>query len=231
MSIFVKLILVFILSYLIGSLSFAIIVSKGLYKKDVREFGSGNAGMTNILRTFGKKAAFLTITGDILKGFLSVVIARMIFTPAGFMPQAVHQVIMLGKTFNFTGEFLLELAMYLAVLGSFLGHLYPVYFGFKGGKGMSVIAGAMMATTPITLTIALLVFLVIAFTFKIVSLASIVSSVSYLFITLIYFKITDSFSALSLMAAIIFPSLIVYAHRENVKRLLNGTEYKFGQKK
>ncbi|MEG1862519.1 MAG: glycerol-3-phosphate 1-O-acyltransferase PlsY [Oscillospiraceae bacterium] len=226
-----KLFFVLLISYLLGSLSFAIIVSKGIYKKDIRQFGSGNAGMTNILRTFGKKAAALTIIGDVLKGFVSVMIARLLFHIPKYAPQAISDILIGGLSFQVSGEFLLELSMYLAVFGSLLGHLYPVFFGFKGGKGMSVISGSMMATTPITLSIALGIFLAIAFGAKIVSLASIVASVSYFFITLIYFKLTNTFSILNMISATVLPLIILYAHRANIKRLINGTEYKFGKKK
>lgn len=226
-----KLLFTFIAAYILGSLSFAIIVSKMFYKKDIRNFGSGNAGMTNVLRTFGKKAAAMTIVGDALKGTAAVLIARWIFTPLEGAPEVVSTLLAFGTQFKITGDFLLEAAMYLAVLGSFLGHLYPIFFKFKGGKGVSVIAGSMIATTPITLSLALSIFLVLVFTLKMVSLGSIIASVSYFFITLIYFKITGTFSVLNLMAGILFPSFIVYSHRANIKRLLNGTEYKFGKKK
>lgn len=226
-----KLFIVFVTAYLLGSLSFAIIISKGIYKKDVRQFGSGNAGMTNMLRTFGKKAATFTIIGDALKGVVAVLVARWLFYIPEFAPIATNNIIIGSFSFHVTGEFLLELAMYLAVFGALLGHLYPVFFGFKGGKGMGVIAGSMMATTPITLSLALAIFLAIAFGAKIVSLASIVASISYFFITLLYFKFTGTFSILNLISATILPLIICYSHRANIKRLLNGTEYKFGQKK
>ncbi|MEG0020140.1 MAG: glycerol-3-phosphate 1-O-acyltransferase PlsY [Oscillospiraceae bacterium] len=226
-----RFLLVFVVAYLLGSVSFAIVVSKTLFKKDIRSFGSGNAGMTNVLRTFGKKAAALTIVGDILKGVVSVMFARLVFGGGYIQPQATNMLLVFGKSFEITGGQMLEIGMYLAVLGSFLGHLYPIFFKFKGGKGVSVIAGSMIATTPITLSIALGLFLILVFTTKIVSLSSIVATVSYLFITLIYFKVTGTFSLLNLLAAIIFPSFIVYSHRTNIKRLLNGTEYKFGKKK
>lgn len=232
--IFPKLLFVFVISYLLGSLNFGIIISKYIYKKDVRQFGSGNAGMTNMLRTFGKKAAAMTIVGDAAKGVISVLIARYVFSAyygGMYAPQTTVGIALGSASFSVSGEFLYELAMYLAVAGAFLGHLYPIFFGFKGGKGMGVIAGALITTTPITLSIALAIFLIIAFTVKIVSLASIVAAISYFFITLVYFKVTGTFSILNLLASIIFPSVIVYAHRANIKRLLNGTEYKFGQKK
>lgn len=222
-----KFLSIFIVAYLLGSVSFAILVSKLFFKKDIRSFGSGNAGMTNVLRTFGKKAAAITVAGDALKGTAAVFFARFVFSFPPDMAQGKNAIF----NIEITNYDMLEIAMYLAVLGAFLGHLYPLYFKFKGGKGVSVIAGAMLATTPITLSLALSLFIIIAFASKMVSLASIISSTAYFFITLAYFKITGTFSPLNLMASIIFPSFIVFSHRANIKRLINGTEYKFGQKK
>ena len=219
--IYVKLAIIFAVSYLLGSLSFAIIISKGIYKKDIRKFGSGNAGMTNILRTFGKTAAALTLTGDMLKGALAVGFAKM------FM--AHYWTVEIPRELSY--NFLYECAVYIAVFGAFIGHLYPIYFGFKGGKGISVACGAMMAATPLYTSLALGIFIVIVFISRIVSLASIISSCSYLVIILISFKLTGRFSLPNLVIGIVVPAIIVYAHRSNIKRLINGTEYRFGRKK
>lgn len=229
----IKLPLIFLVSYLLGSLSFAIIVSKGLYKKDIRDYGSGNAGMTNILRTFGKKAAALTFLGDTLKGALAVYIAKFVmrdcFNKA--LPEAINSFSIAGFEFNYTSLELGETAVFLAVLGAILGHLYPIFFHFKGGKGISVICGSMLAATPITTAISFSLFFVVVFTTKIVSLASIISCCSYPFVTLAYFHFTHTFSRPNLVAAIFFPLIVLYTHRANIKRLLSGTEYRFGQKK
>ncbi len=214
-------IIAFLIAYLLGSLNFGVIISKLVYKKDIRTFGSGNAGMTNMLRTFGKKAAALTVTGDALKGTFSVIIARFI----------ADYWVMFSTASQARASFDQELTLYIAVLGSVLGHMYPLYFKFKGGKGMAVVAGAMIAVTPITLLLALTIFLFIAFGIKIVSLASVVASVSYLFITLIYFYFTNTFSAINLLIGTGLVLMIIYSHRSNIKRLINGTEYKFGQDK
>ena len=231
MPVFAKWLITFVASYLLGSLSFAIIVSKGIYKKDIRSFGSGNAGMTNILRTFGKKAAALTITGDALKGTISVLVARMLFATNTFLPEATNSFIIFNREFHYSSNLYMEIAIYLAVLGSFLGHLYPCFFQFKGGKGVSVVAGSLIAATPITLCLALSIFLIIAFTTKIVSLSSIIACSSYFFITLIYFWINQTVSIPNLIASFLLPAVIVWSHRANIKRLMNGTEYKFGQDK
>ena len=231
MPFYIKWIIVAIEAYLLGSLSFSIIVSKGLYKQDIRTFGSGNAGMTNILRTFGKKAAALTITGDVLKGTVAVLIARLLFMNEPVLLIHRYAFTLFGREIFFSNQITMEIALYIAVLGAVLGHMFPIYFGFKGGKGVSVVAGSMIAVTPITLLIALSIFFVIVFTTKIVSLGSIFAPLTYPIWTLCQVYITQTVSVPNLVAAILFPSLIVWTHRTNIKRLLNGTEYKFGQNK
>ena len=218
-------------AYLLGSLSFSIIVSKGLYKKDIRTFGSGNAGMTNVLRTFGKKAAALTITGDVLKGTVAVLIARLIFLNSPVTEELHYAFNMFGREIYFSNNLNAEIGLYIAVLGAFLGHMFPLYFGFKGGKGVSVIAGSMIAVTPITLLTALGLFFIIVFSTKIVSLGSIIAPPTYIIWTLIQVYITQTVSVPNLVAAVVFPSAIIWSHRTNIRRLLNGTEYKFGQNK
>ena len=231
MTFWVKWIIIFVQAYLLGSLSFSIIVSKGIYKKDIRTFGSGNAGMTNVLRTFGKKAAALTITGDVLKGTTAVLVARLLFAGTQATMEANFAFSMFGREIYFSNNLYMEIGLYIAVLGAFLGHMFPVYFGFKGGKGVSVIAGSMIAVTPITLLTALMLFFIIVFSTKIVSLGSIIAPPTYIIWTHIQVYITQTVSVPNLIAAVVFPSAIIWSHRTNIKRLLNGTEYKFGQNK
>ena len=231
MTFWVKWIIIFIEAYLLGSLSFSIIVSKGIYKKDIRSFGSGNAGMTNVLRTFGKKAAALTITGDVLKGTTAVLIARAVFAGTQATMEANFAFNMFGREIYFSNNLYMEIGLYIAVLGAFLGHMFPLYFGFRGGKGVSVIAGGMIAVTPITLLTALMLFFIIVFSTKIVSLGSIFAPPTYIIWTLIQVYVTQTVSVPNLIAAVVFPSAIIWSHRTNIKRLLNGTEYKFGQNK
>ena len=231
MSFYIRWIIIAVEAYLLGSLSFSIIVSKGFYKKDIRTFGSGNAGMTNVLRTFGKKAAALTITGDVLKGTVAVIIARLLFLNSPVTEELHHAFNMFGKEIYFSNNLNMEIGLYIAVLGAFLGHMFPLYFGFKGGKGVSVIAGSMIAVTPITLLTALGLFFIIVFSTKIVSLGSIIAPPTYIIWTLIQVYVTQTVSVPNLIAAVVFPSAIIWSHRTNIKRLLNGTEYKFGQNK
>ena len=146
-------------AYLLGSLSFSIIVTRLLYHKNIRTFGSGNAGMTNVLRTFGKGAAALTIVGDIGKGILAVLLAHWPFGP-------------------FTAADPISGA-YIAPLCAVLGHVYPVYFGFKGGKAVSVATGTIIAIKPVLILPLLAVFFIVFLCSKMVSLASICCAAAY----------------------------------------------------
>lgn len=199
-------------AYLLGSLSFSIIVTKLLYHKDIRTFGSGNAGMTNVLRTFGKKAAALTIVGDIGKGVVAVLLAKWAF-----------------------GSFASADAIYGAYIAAFcavLGHVYPVYFGFKGGKAVSVATGTIIAIKPVLVLPLLVVFFVVFLCSKMVSLASISCAVAYPIVTFLYFYfVAGSNVLLTTCCAAVMGGLVVWLHRANIQRIRNGTEYRFFQKK
>jgi acyl-phosphate glycerol 3-phosphate acyltransferase len=123
MPFYIKWIIIAIESYLLGSLSFSIIVSKNLYKQDIRTFGSGNAGMTNVLRTFGKKAAALTITGDVLKGTVAVLIARLLFMNSPVLLIHRYAFTLFGREIFFSNHLMMEIGLYIAVLGAVLGHM------------------------------------------------------------------------------------------------------------
>lgn len=215
--IYLTLALVFTIGYLLGSISFAVVISKTFYKQDIRNFGSGNAGMTNVLRTFGKKAAAATFAGDFFKGVVSVVICNAIMNSQ-----------QLAGVENI--EFFRDLALYIAVAGALFGHLKPVFFGFKGGKGISVAFGAMMAGTPPITAAAFGVWLVVVALTKYVSLASILAVAGYTVFTFISFMISGSYSIPHGIAAVILPAIIIYAHRSNIVRLMKGTERKIGEK-
>ena len=216
--IYLNLALVFTIGYLLGSISFAVVISKTFYKQDIRNFGSGNAGMTNVLRTFGVKAAAATFAGDFLKGTFSVLIAKAIMNS----PQ-------LAGVANI--EFYKDLALYITVAGALLGHLKPIFFGFKGGKGISVAFGSMMAGTPPITAAAFGVWLVVVGLTKYVSLASILAVAGYTVFTFISFAVSGTYSIPHGVAAVVLPAIIIYAHRSNIVRLMNGTERKIGEKK
>ncbi|MBC8570939.1 glycerol-3-phosphate 1-O-acyltransferase PlsY [Zongyangia hominis] len=197
-------------AYLLGSISFAVIVSKLYSKKDVRDYGSGNAGMTNVLRNFGKLPAALTLLGDFTKGVVAVLLGRYLFS-------------LFGVT-AFDGA-------YVAGLFALLGHMYPLYFGFKGGKGVLTSAGIILVINPITLAVLLVEFLIAFGISKMVSLGSIVDAVSYPIVTYIVLKVSGEPALINTLFAALIGIIVLYLHRENIKRIFAGTEYKFGQKK
>ncbi len=197
-------------AYFLGSVSFAIIVSKFVYKKDIRNFGSGNAGMTNMLRTFGKKAATLTMTGDVLKGVIAVALGRFIFVLSSFEPVD---------------------GAYIAAFFAVLGHIYPIYFGFKGGKAVSVSTGAIVGINPLLIVPVLIVFAISFLATKMVSVGSICCAISYPIFTFLYYVYLGYLNEFALVASCLMGAIVIYLHRQNIKRILNGTEYKFMQKK
>lgn len=204
-------------AYLLGSIDTGILVSKFLYHDDVRKYGSGAAGMTNMLRTFGKKAAALTAFGDVLKGVLAVCIGRWLFTQ---MPESTT----LSP----------YLAVYLAAIFAIIGHLKPLYFGFKGGKGVLVGAGAALATEPLVCAALLVIFLIEVAITRIVSLGSIIIAALYpvgTLINLIACGANLPTIVFSTVCCAIMAAMVIWLHRSNIERLKNGTEYRFGEKK
>ncbi len=199
-----------LIAYLLGSISFAIIVSKVYAHDDVRKYGSKNAGMTNILRTYGKLPAFFTLLGDFLKGVLAVVIGRWIFSTMGI------------TAFD---------AGYVAGFFALLGHLYPVYFGFKGGKGVLTSLGIILVVNPLVFLILLIIFLPILFITKIVSLISITGALLYPVITLVVDLCLRKPALFDVLFAALFSVIVIYKHKDNIRRLLNGTEKRIGDKK
>lgn len=193
-----------ILAYLIGSLSFAVIVSKGMGLPDPHSYGSGNPGATNVLRTGRKLAALLTLIGDAGKGWLAVWLAQ-----------------------RFAGDFGLTATTIAGVaIAVFLGHLFPVFFRFLGGKGVATAAGILLALSGWLGMATLATWLIVAILFRYSSLAAIVASV----FAPLYCYFLFGFSP-ALPAVILMSGLLVWRHRENIRKLLNGTESRFGEKK
>ena len=203
-------------AYLLGSIDTGILVSKCLYHDDVRNHGSGAAGMTNMLRTFGKKAAALTAAGDVLKGVAAVCIGRWLF---GFLPADAAVSPYLG--------------VYMTAILAVIGHSKPIYFGFKGGKGVLVAGGAILATQPILLPFLTAVFLLCLIPTGMVSLGSITMATAYPVLTLIY-GLLKGFAAgdlaVCVVGALIMGGMVIYMHRANIQRIRAGKEYRFGQK-
>ena len=201
--------LAFIAAYLLGSINSAVMISKGVYGDDVRNHGSGNAGTTNMLRTYGTKAAIGCFAGDILKGTVSVLLARLLFGLAGMEQQ-------------------IDGAVFVAGIIAVLGHMYPIYFHFKGGKGVATALGAVVAIDPAVFGIVFTVGIVFAGFSGFVSLGSLVGA--SLFIP-VYWFYNGGMATSELIPAAILVALIIYNHRTNIKRLLTGTENKFYKKK
>ena len=192
-----------LIGYLIGSLSFAVIVSRILGLPDPHTYGSGNPGATNVLRTGNKLAALLTLVGDALKGWFAVWLVSRIGPAYGVQ----------------------EAGAALAGLAAFLGHVYPVYFRFKGGKGVATAAGILFAINPWLGLGALATWVVIAVFFRYSSLASIVAALFAPFFALFLnsFRFDATVAAICAMAA-----LLVWRHRANIRNLLAGKEGRIG---
>ncbi len=205
--------LVALAAYLLGSVNFGILVSKLFYRDDVRRHGSGNAGSTNILRTYGKKAAIVTLLGDMGKGVLAVLLGRALLSMMVGIPQAAVY------------------GGYVAAIFAVLGHLWPIWFGFKGGKGVAVAAGAIIASNPLVFLVLALLFVVLAFSTRIVSLSSVACAACYPIFTALYCWWKGESIWFATVCTLIMGGLVIWMHRSNIKRLLNGTEYKFGQDK
>ena len=180
-------------AYLLGSVDTGILISKFVYHDDVRNHGSGAAGMTNMLRTFGKKAAALTPADAGLSAWLGV---------------------------------------YLAAILAVVGHLKPLYFGFKGGKGVLVAGGAILAIQPVLLPFLALIFLACLLPTGMVSLGSVTMAAAYPLLTLGYcllrgYAVQDLL--ICLVGSVIMAAMVIYMHRSNIQRIRDGKEYRFGR--
>ena len=201
-------------AYLIGSISFSIIFTRIFIGADVREYGSGNAGTTNVLRAAGKWPAILTFAGDFLKCVVAVLFAQFIFS-------------VFGGAF---GDYIL--VRYIAGFFCTIGHIYPVFFGFRGGKAVASTAALVLMVDWRMLVIAFIVFAIVFLIWHYVSLSGIVGVLSVPFST--YFIVhtqSKSIVWLDILMSIIIAANLIYAHRSNIKRLINGTESKIGAKK
>lgn len=203
-------------AYLLGSVDTGILISKYLYHDDVRSHGSGAAGMTNMLRTFGKKAAAMTAAGDVLKGVAAVCIGRWLF---GFLPDNAAVSPYLG--------------VYMTAILAVVGHSKPIYFGFKGGKGVLVAGGAILAIQPILLPFLAAIFLLCLVPTGMVSLGSITMAASYPVLTLIYGLIRGLPAGdliVCVAGAAVMAVMVIWMHRANIQRIREGKEYRFGHK-
>ena len=192
-------------AYLIGSINFSILLSRIILGKDIRQSGSGNAGATNMLRTYGKKMGVLTLLLDLLKGIVVIVVCRLMN---------------IGEEWT-----------YIAGVCVALGHNYPIFFGFKGGKGVATSLGvAFVLDWQIGILVAVIGVSVIAIT-RYVSLGSMLGGAIFIVAEIFKMIYLGEFNIIKAVCSIILGGLLIYRHRTNIIRLLNGTENKLGAKK
>lgn len=194
------LVLLFV-GYLLGSINFATFISKKAYKEDIREHGSGNAGMTNMMRTYGKKAAALTLLGDAAKAVIAILIGYLLMGTDG---------------------------AYVAGIGAIVGHTWPLYYNFKGGKGVVTAIVMILCTNLWVGLILLALFVAIVIATKYISLGSIMGALLY---PILLGNFNGMNTIVKLVCAFLVTILLVFNHRSNIKRLYEGNENKFSFKK
>ena len=196
------------LAYLIGSISFAVVVSKCMRLPDPYTYGSGNPGATNVLRTGNKLAAVLTLIGDALKGFFAVMLARLLLGDDS-LNSTLGSWVLCG-----------------VVLAVFLGHLFPIFHGFKGGKGVATACGILFGVNWILGLATLSTWIIVATFLRYSSLAALAAAI----FGPIYFVFLFGFQPMGL-ALLVVCALLIWRHRSNIANLLNGTESRIGSKK
>lgn len=207
-----------VISYLLGSCNSSIIVVRLLKHEDIREKGSKNAGLTNTLRCYGKFPALLTLIGDLGKGIVAVLISILIFS------------LMAGS-----GNFDRQTVGYISGIAAIVGHIFPIYYGFRGGKGILVSSSILIVIDPLTFAIIIPFFAVVLLISKYVSVASISAAVFYPVLTFLlhYFVESEPLGTCIVHTILVAVTsvLLIYMHRANIQRLKNGTENKFFGKK
>ena len=204
-----------ILSYLLGSLNFGVILSKGIEKDDIREHGSGNAGTTNMLRNYGKKLAIFTILGDMIKVAIAIGLSFLI--------------VKLTNVYDLISEANVDADMLIKSFSGFfcvLGHIFPCFFKFKGGKGVATAGGMVFIVDWKIALILLAIFIIIVAITKYVSLGSIIIALLYPILIYLFYK-----SLVLTIIASIFTLIVIVAHRSNIKKLINHSENKINLKK
>lgn len=231
---FLALLLCAIVSYLLGSCNSAIIFVRLLKGEDVRSKGSKNAGLTNTFRCYGVVPALCTLIGDLAKGIIAVILSRLIFKWLGtglsdlfkFLG-ILYQPLSDGHNTIFVG--------YISGFFAILGHIFPVYYGFKGGKGVLVASSILLVIDPMTFAIVIPFFILVLAITRYVSVASISSAIAYPIITFVSQILRRSFTLSEVIIHTILvvgtSIILIYMHRTNIERLKNGTENKFHLKK
>ena len=195
--------------YLIGSLSFAVIVSRAMGLDDPRTYGSQNPGATNVLRSGNKKAAIATLLFDALKGYFPVLLVKLYGPAFGLDDQAVA----------------------LVAISAFIGHLWPVFFAFKGGKGVATAAGVLFGVEPLLGLATMGTWVIVAFFFRYSSLAALAASLFAPAYYLFGDQIAWQTSQAELLAVMVMSALLLMRHKDNIARLVSGQESKIGAKK
>ena len=212
------LLLTALVSYLLGSISFAILVTKAFSRKDIRDFGSGNAGATNVLRSQGKIPALLTTLGDLGKSMLSVFLGGLLLTN-----------VQLAQT-DLPAANLQLVGYYTAGFFCFIGHLYPLYFGFRGGKGIMTALGMLLILDWRVALVLLAVFIVTLLLGRMVSLGSVVAAAVLPFVTWFFRMQVDRLEwrtvLFCVMVVTAMSAFAIYKHRDNIVRIIHGTESK-----
>ncbi len=195
--------------YLVGSLSFAVIVSRVMGLDDPRTYGSQNPGATNVLRSGNKKAAIATLLFDALKGYFPVLLVKLYGPAFGLDDQAVA----------------------LVAISAFIGHLWPVFFAFKGGKGVATAAGVLFGVEPLLGLATMGTWVIVAFFFRYSSLAALSASLFAPAYYLFGDQIAWQTSQAELLAVMVMSALLLMRHKDNIQRLVSGQESKIGAKK
>ncbi len=216
MKMFITLLVSAGLGYFLGSLNFSIIVVRMMTGRDIRDMGSKNAGLTNTLRCAGKSCAFITLIGDLLKGVIAVALAR------GFC-HLMNTGLMPGNDTHYIG--------YIAGFFAIIGHVFPIYYGFKGGKGVLVGAASFLAVDYKVFIALLAIFVVMLALSKYVSLSSIISTAYCPIATFMMSLIVDNYSfgrsLLYMVLSVPMAAMVIWMHRSNIQRLIDGNENKF----
>ena len=199
--------LCFLISYLIGSVSFAVLISRAFKLPSPYAHGSGNPGATNVLRTGNRVAALLTLIGDALKGAAAIIGSRLCF-----------------DEFALTAEES-ELLLAISLVGVFLGHIYPIFHRFRGGKGVASAVGGLMALSYTLGLASILVWLIVAIVTRYSSLAAILSSVTCVLVAYFIFDLNAVFYSISIVGIV-----LISRHSKNIRNLLSGRESKIGSK-
>lgn len=187
-------------AYLLGSLNFAVILSKLFHHDDIRNYGSGNAGATNMVRTYGRKWGIITFICDGLKAAVSVLGSMLLMGEGG---------------------------AYIAALFAILGHIFPVYYKFRGGKGVAVAAISILCLNPMVFGILVVLFVVIVYVSRYISLGSVICAFFY---PMLLNAFNSDKGFISTVISILLAVIVIVMHRSNIKRLMNRTENKIGQK-